>query len=90
MISTVESYHDRETMIVGGDFNLVMNPEIDREDSDFNHYKGMEIIKEFMEWAEIKDIWGFRYSKKVIHMVQRWMRRNKNLASRIDMLLVSV
>ena len=76
-----------ENIIIGGDFNLVMNPEIDRYNSLTNHNKSLEVINAGIQHLNLTDVWqdhypeGRRYS---------WFRKKPEIsASRIDFFLVN-
>ena len=77
-----------ENTLIGGDFNLTLNPELDRYQSKYNNYKCMYMVHEMMESLQLCDVWRDhnpdtkRYS---------WYRRYPTLsASRIDYFLTNV
>ena len=43
--------------IIGGDFNLVMNTELDRKGSDYNHVKTCDAVHNLTEAYNFIDIW---------------------------------
>lgn len=52
----MESF-DNPNIIWGGDFNLVLNVSLDRHESKHNNEKAHLIITEYMEAAQLNDIW---------------------------------
>lgn len=80
-------FHDCVHRILAGDFNLVMDPSIDRLNSKHNHNKSLEILKTYMEQNDLCDIWRMRNPDKAIFT---WHKdRKMTQASRIDMILIS-
>ena len=77
--------HERK--IILGDFNLVLDVELDRENTYYNNNKAMEEVQGIMEQYSLLDIWRARnHSKREFS----WRKREKVLkASRIDLALVS-
>ena len=65
MISHMEEYQDTDVVILGGDFNLVMNTKVDRLKSDYNHTSCANILTEFVETTQLIDIWRVRNPEKV-------------------------
>ena len=92
MFAHVNTIQDYNAIVMGGDFNLVMDPGFDRLNSLYNHDKSIQILKESNLRCGLCDIWRLRYPDK--HMYS-WFRRSGNnsnkkiQASRIDMLFVS-
>ena len=73
-----------------GDFNLVMDPKMDRLDSNHNHVNSHAVLQEYIERAQLVDIWRLRNpDKKIFTWCRDGVVRNRRSASRIDMLLVS-
>ena len=56
MIRKLDSYH-ADSVIVGGDFNLVMNPCMDRNSSIRNHNRAHTILNKFMNKMNLNDVW---------------------------------
>ena len=56
MVKLMETYQTEFT-IFGGDFNLVLNPEIDHNDSLHNHDKAYNVLTEYMNKADLVDVW---------------------------------
>ena len=84
-----EFLSEGEDMIVlGGDFNLVMDPAMDRLSSANNHYESHTVLTTFMEEAHLCDIWRDQHPAEKIYS---WCRQGKfgSMASRIDMILIS-
>ena len=77
-----------ENLIIGGDFNLVLDVRLDRYNSVYNNHKSLEVIKEYIEELDLCDVWRIanpecrRYS---------WYKRKPELsASRIDFFLTNI
>lgn len=73
--------------IMGGDFNLILEPVVDRKSPTGNHKpkNASHTLKEFMEQYELIDVW-----RKMHPQVKRFSWHGRvNLASRIDFFLVS-
>ena len=73
-----------ELMILG-DYNVTLNPEIDRTDNKQTHPKVAKCILENMDYFNLADLWRCRNPSKVIYSWQRFF--NKLSASRIDFVL---
>ena len=90
LINTIETFQNRDIVIIGGDFNLVMQPEKDHLNSDHNNHKSLTTLNEIMEKTELTDIWRVLNPDKHTYT---WCHGkgndNKISASRIDMFLVS-
>ena len=86
------SKHAMDNVIIGGDFNLVMDPDIFRNKSKTNNTKAYDIVKTFMSENQMIDIWR---NNNPIDRRYTWFKReySSNMlpsASRIDMFLVNV
>ena len=88
MIDTVEKYVDRDGIILGGDFNLVMNPELDRNDSNINNTKSLEVVREFMDRNNLCDVWRVMHPEERLYTWHRWGKKHKPMCSRIDLFLI--
>ena len=76
-----------EQRVIIGDFNVVMDPELDRLNSTFNKQKSQEILQVMCDELMLCDIWRVRNTEK---RQFSWFRREKTktIASRIDFALV--
>ena len=76
--------------VIGGDFNLTLNNEIDRKGSDYNHHKAANYINNYLEVNEMTDIW--RHCNKDIREFS-WMRvkqgKVRSHFARLDFFLCS-
>ena len=71
-----------------GDYNLVMDPRIDRKNSTYNNTKSLNVIKEVMDETALTEVWCDRNSDKTMFS---WMRAHPTVqASRIDFVLTSI
>ena len=76
-----------DNLIIIGDFNLVMNPDIDRRGSMFNNVKAHGVLMEIMEELLLVDVWRLHNPDTRLFS---WMRAKPRLvASRLDFALVS-
>ena len=75
-------------IIMGGDFNLVLHPNVDRLNSLINNCKACEYLKEYLQEFQMYDIWRLRHPEEKWYT---WFRRGQRelSASRIDMLFVN-
>ena len=87
VIRMTESYTDHDGLIMGGDFYLVIDPKLDRNKSDFNHWKSVNVIKEFMEKTNLCDTWRLQNPQGRRYTWYRWGKGHKPTCSRIDMIL---
>ena len=73
--------------IIGGDFNLVMDPVKDRLNSMVNHTESHSVLTEYLAKTDLCDIWRCQHPDARLFT---WCRQGKqgNLASRIDMFFV--
>ena len=82
------SKYSEENVIIGGDFNTVIEPEMDRLNSVINNHKSSKLIQAYMEDAQMVDIWRSRHPETKSHS---WFKKNCSQikASRIDFFLVN-
>ena len=75
-----------ENLIIGGDFNEVLNPILDRKNSGVvnRSRKYRSGLSDFMDQYAITDVWRIRHPK-----TQRYSFHRKAQASRIDFCLIS-
>ena len=77
--------HTSEKIVVG-DFNLVLNVELDRYGSSSNHPKALKAVQELMTDFNLEDVWRNRNE----HTTRfSWRRMDGAQASRIDFALMS-
>ena len=78
--------------IITGDFNLVMNVELDRiKESTSNHTRSLEILQKYMEDTMMCDVWRDRNGNSKIYTFMRPNARKKTLnASRLDMFIIDI
>ena len=77
-----------EYQIIAGDFNLVMDPQIDKKGKQTTHQKAREVIHGNIEALNLVDIWSF-YNPEVSEYT--WHRLCLNITCcRLDFILVSV
>ena len=90
VIRVLEKFHNKDVVLLGGDFNMVMDPAIDRLDSQHNHHKSLIILEEYMSRCNLCDIWQLR-NPEARRYTWFWdgKERNRISASRIDMMLIS-
>ena len=74
--------------IVIGDFNLVLNTDLDRNDSSFNNVQAAGFLKEKIEEEYLCDVWRDRHPGIKRYSWYRYVK-NKLRASRIDFALVT-
>ena len=89
LIKVTEMMPDVENIIIGGDFNFVLNPEIDRKSSMNNHHQMQSMLTEFMEKTELCDIWRIRNPNTRRYTWFREFIQGKLSASRIDFYIIS-
>ena len=49
-----------KNVVVGGDFNLTLQPSLDRLDSEYNNHKAKETLIQCMDNMALSDIWRVR------------------------------
>ena len=61
----IDTIHDLEFdhLIVGGDFNFVLDPTVDSRNRSPPHYRAREIVKKLMEEGNLSDIWRIKKSR---------------------------
>ena len=82
---------DMADKIIGRDFNLTLNPEVDRKNCKEAHKQSRQKVLDYMQTGNMCDVWRI-YNSDVHHFT--WSRkRNKHsheiLAVRLDFLLIS-
>ena len=77
--------------IIIGDFNVVLNENLDRGGSSYNNKKSKEVLNNIMEHYELCDVWRIRNPDTKEFSWYRYYGNNNNKfsASRIDYALVS-
>ena len=90
MIEKCEQYvaKDNDGLLVTGDFNLVMDTTVDRNNSDTNHHKSLATLQAYMEKSHLCDAWRLRHPTERLYTWHRWNKEHRPLCSRIDMTLV--
>lgn len=78
---------ENTNIIWGGDFNLVMNPAVDRMGSDYNHTRAFKVLETYLQEADMLDVW--RVKNPDLKMFTWHRDKTMASASRIDMFLVS-
>ena len=69
--------------IIIGDYNLVLDTNLDRNTSACNNYKSQEAVQEYMSLHTLCDIWRVRNPNK-----RNYSWRRKNQKSRIDLAII--
>ena len=89
LINQVEddSFSERDITLIRGDFNLVLEPKLDRYKSSGNHTRSCNVITEYMKQVDLCDIWRVRNPETKRFT---WHRPVSMRASRIDMFLIPV
>ena len=87
LIEKLEEHSDADISIVGGDFNLVLDPEKDRLNSIHNPPKASNILKNYIEKAHLVDSWRIMNPDQVQFSWSR-LHGKTPCASRIDLLLI--
>ena len=86
VIEKLELIKDLGFMVMGGDYNLVLEPKLDRHKSLVNYDKSVTVLKEYTERAQLMDIWRQRNPSTRRYT---WHRNKRLSASRIDMFLIT-
>ena len=73
-------------LIIIGDFNVVLDPNLDRHGSGYNNKKAQATLLEIMNDMSLIEIWRVRFPEEKIFS---WMKPNPYAASRIDYALVA-
>ena len=77
----------QESKVIVGDYNLVLDVEMDRLNTYCNNNKAMKQVEEMMEQYSLKDVW--RIQNPLSRKYSWYKRGNLMKASRIDFALVS-
>ena len=89
LFELIQKYKSTELMIMG-DFNMVLNAQLDRMDGKQYSPKSLTVLKEIMESFELADIWRLCNPNEKTYS---WFRRksyNRGIsASRLDFALTS-
>ena len=77
-------------LIMGGDFNVVLNPKLDRNTDKCYHPNVNKLLQEKMESDNLIDIWRDLHETECKFSWSRWDKVKKTLSwSRIDYFLIS-
>ena len=87
LIGKIEQIEEQGVLIIGGDFNLVLDPKVDRANSCGNHWKSLDVLEQFIESKDLCDIWR---NRNIEAKRFTWHRPISGSASRIDFFLISV
>ena len=72
--------------IICGDYNLVLNEQIDRYGSTNNNKKALDVLQQYIEDCELMDIWRVRHPSEQQYT---WKRLNPSMiALRLDFFLI--
>lgn len=71
-------------IVWGGDFNLVLDVQIDRNSSSYNNVKALQVLKTAIEELELCDVWRVRHPD-----IKRYTWSRGNLKSRLDFFLIN-
>ena len=87
MFKRFETYEAQRLIV--GDFNVILNPKIDRNVTDeYKSKKATEIITQYIEDTMLTDIWRDRNPEARTYT---WYRKKPNLsASRLDYMLIEL
>ena len=79
---------DCDNIVMGGDFNLILNSELDKQGGRANtsHLKALAEIREVQINLDLGDIWR---DENPLVMRYRWRRRNPDISCRLDFFLIS-
>ena len=73
--------------VIGGDFNVIRDSELDRSNNKIYHTKAKRVVDEFINAEEYADVWREENPEKKFFT---WMKsRARNSWSRLDYFLVS-
>ena len=89
LLRMLDKFPDNDGIIMGGDFNLVLNTKLDRNGSEVNHGRMLEMLNTYTEKANLCDIWRTRNPKARTYTWHSWSRTHKPICSRIDFFLIS-
>ncbi|KAL9967304.1 hypothetical protein ACROYT_G025504 [Oculina patagonica] len=79
---------DCDNIVIGGDFNLVLNVELDKQGGNANtyHKKALAEIRKVQINLDVGDIWRDRNPLTTRYT---WRRRNPEISCRLDFFLIS-
>ena len=89
LIGKVESAAESDLTIIGGDFNLVLDPEMDRLNSKHNPPKACDVLVKYLNKAHLIDSWRMLHPDTKEFTWSRTSCQNPS-ASRIDMIFLPV
>ena len=75
-------------VFICGDFNFVMNPEVDHINSTQNNEHSWNVMVDYMERASLCDVWRDLNLDKCHYTWHQWSNHHPQ-GSRIDLMLVS-
>ena len=80
--------HAVENIVIGGDFNLTLCPEMDRYKSMINNSRSTQYIQAYMDENQMNDVWRDQYPNSRRYT---WLRKHKSelSASRLDFFLLN-
>ena len=73
-------------VIMGGDFNLVLNPNLDSYNRSGNNVRALKVVRDGMNRLQLCDPWRILHNEEKRYTC---FKRNPGRASRIDFFLVS-
>jgi len=83
------NYINSKNVIIGGDFNEVLDPHLDRSNSiTYNTSKSRQVLKQFIVDKQLCDIWRYRNYEKRMYTRQQHVE-GKLKQSRLDYFLIS-
>ena len=87
LLSTIDNIHTDQHVIIAGDFNLVMDPELDLMNyKHLNNPKARKEVLKLMDELNLKDIFREMYPTLIRYS---WRKRNPLKQARLDFFLIS-
>ena len=81
-----------ENMVIGGDFNMVMNNDMDSLSRETSHENSKKVIKHIVDEFYLEDIWRIQNPDTKTYTWQCFMNKKTGktlVASRLDFFLIS-
>ena len=82
-----QNFQENDGLLLGGNWNLVMDPVLDRNDSTHNNEGALHVLQEYMDRVALCDMWRVLNPAARRYTWHRW-NHHKPQASRLDIVMV--
>ena len=87
LLETITAYDYGDSIVIAGDFNILLDNKLDKHGGQLRQYKSQEKLNSIIHTQNLVDIWRYRYKTSKILTN---LKIEKTLAKRIEKMLPSI